>query len=109
LEREVNNGGFLQFFDNSSGDTSSQTVLALETIGADTAAGIVRRAIEAFPGGVPSADRDKREMQLNEIGEVVEDVWLDLDQEFYAYPDNLASLMRRFVQANRSGLREWTG
>ena len=109
LEREVNNGGFLQFFDNSSGDTSFQTVSALEAIGAQQAANIVRRAIEAFPGGKPSADREERVAQLNEFGEVIEDVWLEIDQEFYAYPDNLATSLRRYTEANRSQFRDWTG
>src|SRR5438045_3506378 len=38
LEREVNNGGFEQFFVNSSGDTAAETVAALEGIGASKAA-----------------------------------------------------------------------
>src|SRR3954469_7873166 len=60
LEREVNNGGFEQFFANSSGDTSAETHAALETIGAPAAASLVKSAAGVFPGGAPPADRDAR-------------------------------------------------
>ena len=34
LEAEVNNGGFDQYFYNSAGDNTAETIQALETIGA---------------------------------------------------------------------------
>ena len=40
VESEVNNGGFSQYFLNSSAETASFVVEALETIGAPTAASI---------------------------------------------------------------------
>jgi hypothetical protein len=54
LEREVNNGGFDQFFFNSSGNTALETIPALERLGAK----------HVFPGGRPSANRDEREKQM---------------------------------------------
>jgi hypothetical protein len=107
LEREANNGGFDQFFANSSGDTAQETVKALETIGARAAADIVRRAIATFPGGAPAADREERLDQLDAAGEEREGLWDALDQEFYSYPDDLAALMRRYVQAHRAEFRKW--
>jgi hypothetical protein len=44
FEAELNNGGFDQFFFNSAGDYTSQTIVALERIGASSCAAIVRRA-----------------------------------------------------------------
>ena len=35
LEREVNNGGFNQYFSNSSGDNAHETLLSLKAIGAE--------------------------------------------------------------------------
>jgi len=55
VEAEVNNGGFSQYFLNTSGQTAGFVVEALETIGAPQTADICRRAIAAaFPDGLPS-------------------------------------------------------
>jgi hypothetical protein len=107
LEREVNNGGFDQFFANSSGDTAQETVKALETIGARAAAGIVRRAIAMFPDGEPAVDRDERADQLDAAGEERDGLWDSLDQEFYSYPDDLPALLRRYVEAHHAEFRKW--
>lgn len=54
LESEVNNGGFSQYFLNSSSETASFVVEALEVIGAPKTASICNRAIAtAFPNGLP--------------------------------------------------------
>ncbi len=42
LEDEVNNGGFHQFFNNSSGDNTAETIQALEAIGATVVAEILK-------------------------------------------------------------------
>ncbi|MCX2740256.1 DMP19 family protein [Pontibacter anaerobius] len=49
VEREVNNGGFNQFFWNSSGDYAHESLAALEVIGAKKTADIIRRAIAQCP------------------------------------------------------------
>lgn len=107
LEREVNNGGFFQFFENSSGDTAVETVAALEAIGAASAAQLVRRAIAAFPGGTPPVDRDQRLAILDDMPEEARKAWSALDDEFYLYPDDLADLLRRYVTAHRDEFRAW--
>ena len=101
LEREVNNGGFDQFFFNSSGNTALQTLAALERLGAQHPAGLVRRAVAVFPGGQPSADRDERETQMEALPESARELWSQLDDEFYEYKDNLTALERAYVQAHR--------
>lgn len=54
LESEVNNGGFSQYFQNSSAETSPFVAEALGLIGAPRTADICRRAIRlAFPAGLP--------------------------------------------------------
>ena len=99
LEREVNNGGFDQFFFNSSGDTAMETVTPLERLGANQTAGLVRRAVGVFPGGRPSADRDAREPDGGEL-------WSQLTDAFYEYRDNLTALERAYVQAHRGEFRD---
>ena len=105
LEREVNNGGFSQFFFNSSGDTALETVAALERLGAPHTAGLVRRAVSAFPGGRPSPDRDAREKQMEALPESATELWSELDTAFFEYRDNLAALERAYVTAHRGEFR----
>ena len=107
LEREVNNGGFDQFFWNSSGDTAHETVQALRTIGASQAAAMVQEAIAAFPGARAPADRSERERVMEKMGEAPRQKWFELDGRFYEYPDDLTTLMRGYVQENRAGFRAW--
>src|SRR5262245_64706068 len=92
LEREVNDGGFDQFFVNFSGDTSLETITALERLGARHTAELVRRAIAVFPTGHPSPDRDARLDQMEGIRGTAEELRDNLDTAFYEYRDDLAQL-----------------
>ena len=105
LEREVNNGGFDQFFANSSGDTSPETITALGRMRAYHTADLVRRAIAVFPNGQPSPDRNTRYDQIEAVRPKAEEVWGELDAAFYEYRDDLAQLLREYVSANRSEFR----
>lgn len=98
LEREINNGGFQQFFENSSGDHAFDTVESLQTLGANQMAALVRDAIAVFPGGRPAADRGERQDQLDRLDQRATSRWGELDDAFYQYPDNLVALERRYVQ-----------
>jgi hypothetical protein len=53
VEAEVNNGGFHQYFNNSSGDNTAEAIEALETIGASAAANLLRQAAAMFRGICP--------------------------------------------------------
>lgn len=109
LEREVNNGGFQQFFWNSSGDTAVETLRALEALGATEAARLVTRALAVFPDARPPADREARIALLETLPAEATATWSDLDDAFYRYPDDLTALMREYVRANRDGFRPWEG
>jgi uncharacterized protein DUF4375 len=105
LEREVNNGGFDQFFVNSSGDTSLETITALDRLGASHTAELVRRAVAVFPDGHPSSDRDARFDQIEAARPAVEKIWAALDAAFYEYRDDIAQLLRDYVSAHRLEFR----
>jgi hypothetical protein len=107
LEREVNNGGFGQFFANSSGNTSVETVAALKKIGAVQAANLVQLATDLFPNGAPPRDRDERLDLLNAVSDEHRSKWSELDRRFCDYPDDLTSLMRQFVDTHRAEFRDW--
>ncbi len=91
LEAEINNGGFEQFFFNSAGDYTEETIQALVKIGANHTADIVNKAASKFPDGMPPKDRDNRQELLEEVSPE-SDAFEELDEEFLAYEDDLASL-----------------
>lgn len=97
LEGEVNNGGFDQFFYNSAGDETAAIIRALKKIGALKTADLVTRAAAKFPGGMPPADRFKRQKILLEKVNPEIKVFGKLDQEFYTYPDDLQGLLEKFM------------
>jgi hypothetical protein len=97
FEDEINNGGFHQFFNNSSGDNSTETVFALEIIGALTTADIVKRAIARFPEGIAPKDRKARLELLWENFPTTHE-FDDLDAEFWPYPDDLSALLATHLE-----------
>ena len=101
LEREVNNGGFNQYFYNSSGDYSNETVEALKAIGAIKTSSILQRAINQFPNGIVPKDRDERISLLQQIENKANEKCDKLDQEFYNYEDNLNELNIEFIKKNK--------
>lgn len=102
LEAEVNNGGFEQYFSNSSGDYSLAIVDALQEIGAHQAATIVGRAINLLEGGVPLPDETARHARLEGLTASAREELARLDQEFYLYPDNLTNLLYAYVRQHQS-------
>jgi hypothetical protein len=63
VESEVNNGGFSQYFLNSSAETAPFVAEALRTIGAPDTASICERAISAaFPAGLPKTVNEIRHL-----------------------------------------------
>jgi hypothetical protein len=100
VESEVNNGGFSQYFLNSSAETAAFLANALETIGAPGTADICRRAIEiAYPKGLPSAPDEISSLAAEFSEETL--VQLDaLDAEFLGYPHDLTELLYAYVSAH---------
>lgn len=101
LEREINNGGFNQYFFNSSGDFAHQTVHSLRTIGASKTADILQKAIDQFPEKNVPQDRTKRQEKLEQIEEKANPVWEELDERFFAYEDDLNTLNIEFVRKKK--------
>jgi Domain of unknown function (DUF4375) len=100
VESEVNNGGFSQFFLNSSAETAPFLVEALETIGAPKTADICKRAIAvAFPSGLPKNPETMQSIAADFSEDVLEKLE-SLDQEFFAYPHNLTDLLFAYVSAH---------
>ena len=101
LEMEVNNGGFSQFFYNSSGNFSNELVDACTAIGANATAAICLKAISAFGRDIP-VDRDKREEMLDELeSDAIDEILEECDSAFFDYEDNLNELNYNFVMKNK--------
>jgi hypothetical protein len=101
LETEINNGGFEQYFGNSSGDYAIDTPAALDEIGAHQTAQLVRRAMDLFPGGPPPSDRQKRVEKLNLMDDDTVKQLSALDSEFLEYRDPLEELQIKYMMANK--------
>jgi hypothetical protein len=101
LEREINNGGFNQYFFNSSGDFAHQTVNSLLTIGANKTANILQKAIDQFPDKNVPQDRTIRQEILEQIEEAANPIWEELDQKFFAYEDDLNLLNIAFIRQHK--------
>jgi hypothetical protein len=97
VESEVNNGGFSQYFLNDSCETAVSVAEALNTIGAPLTADICRRAIAtAFPAGLPPT-RTAISAAAAEFSDGVLAQLGMLDDEFFAYPNNLTDLLFAYV------------
>lgn len=105
MESEVDNGGFRQYFWNSTGETAFAAVSALREIGARKTSEIVVRALSVFPGGAPDRNEEARKSQVDGLSEEADAVLEALDQEFMAYPDDLTDLLYRYAQRNAKVIR----
>ena len=83
IEAELYNGGFHQFYSNSTGDLADEAAAALHRIGAGAHAGVVERANATLTGGgaVP-AGQPARWRLLERLGDTdldrFDDAWYEL-------------------------------
>lgn len=105
LEREVNNGGFKQFYFNSSGNFAEEVVDSLMAIGANKTFKIVKKANNQFPNGKVPKDRDERQKVLEQIEEKANEAWEKLNQDFYKYEDDLNTLNLEFIKKHIDDFR----
>lgn len=102
LESEINNGGFNQYFFNSSGDFANLTIQSLQTIRANTTADILQKAIDQFPDKKVPLDWTERQEILEQIQDTADPVWEELDQKFYEYADDLNTLNLNFIRQHKA-------
>lgn len=100
LEREINNGGFSQFFFNSSGDFVAETVEALKKVGSSKFLALLEAAIAQFPGSYIPKDQGERQDILDTLENDAEPVWQKLESEFYRYEENIYDLMVGYISSN---------
>jgi hypothetical protein len=101
-EREINNGGFKQFYYNSSGDFAHETYYSLRIVGALKTAEILRTANDQFPGRAVPKDRSERQKILDQMDDSLNEVWKDLDQRFLSCEEDLNTVNLEFIRKNKN-------
>jgi hypothetical protein len=98
--REVHNGGWDQFFRNSSGAFAFDLLPALEAIGAPKNLSIAQRALKAFgqPRSLSEQDRWDHLAKVTRDGD--ENPWHALEDEFYEYPEDLDAMLLRYIASH---------
>jgi Domain of unknown function (DUF4375)/Ankyrin repeats (3 copies) len=76
------NGGALMLYYNPSGGFTVQMAKALDKIGANRAAQLIGEISALFPGGVPAADREARERQIEKLPTKASDLGAELERLF---------------------------
>lgn len=102
LEREVNNGGYDQFFVNSSREFVPTVVSALQRIGCKKTASITQKAIKALGtadlkseaiDAVMARDDEQRLAKLNRC-----------DDSYYKSAEPIAERLFAFIEANKASI-----
>jgi hypothetical protein len=97
LEMEVNNGGFSQYFYNTSGDNANEVMGALEEMKFVNTIKLYEKVLEVFDNNIPR-DRDERQELLTNYVDEKLDL---LDNEFYKYLDNFEELYYNYINENK--------
>lgn len=105
LDSEIVNGGFSQYFVNSSGDHWRNALEGLQAMGFDELTKIFREAISRFPNGEPSNNRKLRQKQLARLARRDEDVFDALDTRYYESKESVDVFTARFVIRNANDFR----
>lgn len=101
-QMEVRNGGFHQFFSNSSGIAAREAVMGFTMIGAANCAQILREAIAMFPNGECPEEAYDRQADLNEISP---EQFRPLEQRFFSQiqnDENFFFLAAQYVEKNQT-------
>jgi hypothetical protein len=109
LEREVNNGGYHQFFTNSSVEYVPAVVAALKTIGCPRTAALTQEAIDLLGLDEVTAN-SVEERALDQSEEARYDQLLAalnaIDQRFYAYDtgESIEDSLLSYIEANKDSI-----
>ena len=103
LDGEVYNGGFYQYFSNSSADYYDWAVVGLKILGATNTLSLLQEAKEALFGDKPvPSSSDSRNSRLKELEHRPE--WVEIDKKldaldclYYKDPDSLGDLLEQFA------------
>ncbi len=101
LEREVNNGGYSQFFYNSSNEYARIIVDSLNKIGCNKVAGITKRAIDALQikGDI---NTESIEEAMDSDNEELDKELSLCDDEYYDAGEDIEGNLFDYIKKNRN-------
>jgi hypothetical protein len=106
LESEVNNGGFRQYFLNSTGAFVPRVTDPLNAVGATQTAALVQDALALLGDNVSWSDDAARRAMINSLSAQAREKLNKLDQVFYlSPPDDLTTLLYLYVDEHRAEIR----
>lgn len=108
LDGQVSNGGFSQYFFNSSDDSAS-VAAALDDIGATNCARIFREAVSVFGRTGPSRDDELRQRQLEKLSTRQDQVLEKASQEWWEEHLDLGALLYLYALQHRNEFTPATG
>ena len=103
LDREVNNGGFAQYFTNSAGQNAHEALEALKFIGAKKVAKLLDEAIDLFDEGRVPKDDEARNQAVERIETTHAKKLGRLDNRYYKSAENLLGLLYQRLGPGREG------
>lgn len=101
LEREVNNGGYRLFFENSTREFAPFIVQALVRIGCARTAEITQRAIDALQ--LPSLSVEAIDAAMA-AGEEGEEELNECDNSYYKAGEDIAGQLFAFIKTNKDAI-----
>lgn len=101
VEAEVNNGGFDQYFFNSTQQFALEALEGFIEIGAVRNATLMGKAIQIAIRKVPEMKKYREEGALDAFSETYKTTELtQLDDEFFEYPEDLSRLRIDYIRRN---------
>ena len=101
LDQEVQNGGFIQYLSNSSGDRAGPTRAALETLGATQSLALLDEVIARIGPKSADPDRGVRATVIDDLGEEEYDEIDELNDAYYEDPDGLFAAIVEHCRGHR--------
>ena len=99
FDREINNGGFGQFFYNSSVEYTPIIVKCLNSIGCNELAALAQKSIDIL--NVESLDPDSIEQKMDPDDDELEEALSELDDIFYDTEEAIAYALFEYIKSNR--------
>ncbi len=94
---EVNNGGFSQYFFNSSGDHWQDAMSGLHAIGAASDLMLLQQAADMFGPDGPSVDDDERHRQLSRIVKKDDELFSPIEDVFFKDKEDREVQLNRYI------------
>lgn len=95
--REMENGGFVQFFHHEAGALSADTLAALERIKSKECHGLLDKVLGFFEARQVPSDEDDRIEAFDSIQDEFSDEISALDEKYFELTENIVALTLSFV------------